>query len=272
MTPAVFLVRDEDGRLVPMKESPYELENVLQGLLASHPGLLQGDLQAAEGDPSYFLVRREMALRAGEEEQHRWSIDHLFLDQEGIPTIVEVKRSTDTRLRREVVGQMLDYAANAVVYWPIEDLRAHLRDQESLARLQAVIGDEVDLESWWQRVKVNLEAGRVRLIFVADEIPAELRRIVEFLNGQMRSAEILALEIKRYSGAGITNFVSRSIGQTARAETSKGRSGNSEPGFKASATRLLKQIGVTDEMPLDESAVGSPSGSQLKATLHPRVC
>ena len=28
------------------------------------------------------------------------------------PTLVEVKRSSDTRIRREVVGQMLDYAAN----------------------------------------------------------------------------------------------------------------------------------------------------------------
>jgi hypothetical protein len=38
------------------------------------------------------------------------------LDQDAIPAIVEVKRSTDTRIRREVVGQMLDYAANSVVY------------------------------------------------------------------------------------------------------------------------------------------------------------
>jgi hypothetical protein len=40
---------------------------------------------------------------------------------------VEVKRSTDTRLRREVVGQMLDYAANAVVYSPVEHLIEHFR-------------------------------------------------------------------------------------------------------------------------------------------------
>ena len=38
--------------------------------------------------------------------------------------MVEVKRSTDTRLRRELVGQMLDYAANAVVYWPLEEIRS----------------------------------------------------------------------------------------------------------------------------------------------------
>jgi hypothetical protein len=40
-----------------------------------------------------------------------------------VPTLVEVKRRADTRIRREVVGQMLDYAANGVVYWPLEQLR-----------------------------------------------------------------------------------------------------------------------------------------------------
>lgn len=54
---------------------------------------------------------------------NRWSLDHLFLDQDAVPTLVEVKRSDDTRIRREVVGQMLDYAANGVVYWPAERLR-----------------------------------------------------------------------------------------------------------------------------------------------------
>ena len=37
---------------------------------------------------------------------------------------MEVKRSGDTRIRREGVGQMLDYAANAGVYWPVEEIKA----------------------------------------------------------------------------------------------------------------------------------------------------
>jgi hypothetical protein len=47
----------------------------------------------------------------------------LFLDQDAIPTLVEVKRSTNTDIRRKVVGQLLDYAANAVAYWLVEVLR-----------------------------------------------------------------------------------------------------------------------------------------------------
>ena len=50
-------------------------------------------------------------------------LDHLFVDKNATPILVEVKRSTDTRIRREVVGQMLDYAANATLYWDVEDIK-----------------------------------------------------------------------------------------------------------------------------------------------------
>ena len=65
-----------------------------------------------------------MAVPGEQDGSGRWSLDHLFLDQDAIPTLVEVKRSSDTRIRREVIGQMLDYAANAVAYWPVEEIKA----------------------------------------------------------------------------------------------------------------------------------------------------
>ena len=114
---------------------------------------------------------------------------------------MEVKRSTDTRLRREVVGQMLDYAANAVVYWPLETLRARFEEDRDDPEQDLInfLGDlSADPEVFWRKVKTNLQAGKVRLVFVADEIPVELRRIVEFVNGQMDPAEVLAVEIKQY--------------------------------------------------------------------------
>ena len=48
-------------------------------------------------------------------------------------------------------------------------------------------------------MKTNLQVGKVRLIFLADRIPAELRRVVEFLNQQIDLAEVLAVEIKQYA-------------------------------------------------------------------------
>ena len=51
--------------------------------------------------------------------------------------------------------------------------------------LAEALGTDLDPELYWQQVKTNLLAGRIRLVFVADAIPAELRRIVEFLNARM---------------------------------------------------------------------------------------
>jgi hypothetical protein len=55
------------------------------------------------------------------------------------------------------------------------------------------------------------------MLFVADKIPAELRRIVEFLNEQMDPAEVLAVEIKHYAGQGWKSLIPRVNGQTEEA-------------------------------------------------------
>ncbi|MCU1248897.1 MAG: uncharacterized protein JWQ49_1926 [Edaphobacter sp.] len=109
-----------------------------------------------------------------------------------------MKRQTDTRLRREVVGQMLDYAANAVAYLPVASIRARFEDtcakkeKDPDHELQDRLGHDIDTEKFWLQVKTNLEAQKIRLLFVADVIPRELRRIVEFLNRQMNPVEVLA--------------------------------------------------------------------------------
>jgi hypothetical protein len=109
--------------LVEMREQAYDSEDLLQTWLAKHPDLLAGD-QLAGAPRRWLLVRREVGVPDRDAGGDRWSLDHLFIDQEAVPTLVEVKRGDDTRIRREVVGQMLDYAANGVVYWPAERLRS----------------------------------------------------------------------------------------------------------------------------------------------------
>ena len=123
VVPGIYLI-DKDDNLVELKEQPYECEARLQELLARYPSLLAGDQMEGVEPRKWILVAREMGVPAQQDGSDRWSIDHLFLDQDGVPTIVEVKRSSDTRIRREVVGQMLDYAANGLKYWPVESLRA----------------------------------------------------------------------------------------------------------------------------------------------------
>ncbi|MBA3261050.1 MAG: hypothetical protein H0T69_00960 [Thermoleophilaceae bacterium] len=229
MSGDIFLLRGDD-ELVEMRESPYEAEDVLQSLIAKFPSLLAGDQHAGDTPRRWLLVGREAALPDEEDAAGRWSVDHLFLDQDAVPTLVEVKRSSDTRIRREVVGQMLDYAANGVVYWPLEQLREFFARRcehdglDPLSVVAEVAGSDVDVEEFWGRAGDNLRAGKVRMVFVSDEIPRELARVVEFLNGQMNPAEVIAIEIKQYLGAdGMKTLVPRVIGQTAEVEARKGR-------------------------------------------------
>lgn len=224
---AIYLLGHGED-LVEMREAAYESEDLLQRLLATHPNLLAGDQMDIEAPRRWLLIDREASVPGEQNGSGRWSVDHLFLDQDGVPTLVEVKRSTDTRIRREVVGQMLDYAANAVVYWPLEHLRAQFamrcsgvgRSPED--ELGAFLGPGGDQEKFWQQAKTNLQAGRVRMVFVADEIPTELRRIVEFLNEQMDPAEVLAVEIKQYEGSNLKTLVPIVIGRTEEASQRKG--------------------------------------------------
>ena len=222
----IYLIQP-DGKLVEMKQESYKSENVFQQFLADYPNLLAGDQIDSQQPRRWLLIAREVGIPAQQDGANQWSLDHLFIDQDGIPTLVEVKRSTDTRIRREVVGQMLDYAANAVVYWPVEEIisrfeqtcEAQGSDNEEM--LNRFLSDSSTSEEFWQKVKTNLRAGHVRMLFVADEIPQELKRIVEFLNEQMDPAEVLAVELRQYANGDLRTLVPRVFGQTAEAEQRK---------------------------------------------------
>jgi hypothetical protein len=248
MSPSIFLISNE-SQLTELREGPYPTEDLLQRLLADHPVILAGeDMNSVPR--RWLLVTREAAIPDSEGGSGRWSVDHVFLDQEAVPTLVEVKRSTDNRLRREVVGQMLDYAANALAYWPPERLRL-LHEARCQAQgidaddeLRAVLGEEMNAQEFWDRAKTNLGAGRLRLVFVADVIPPELRRIVEFLNGQMDPAEVLAIEVRQYVGEGLRTLVPVVVGQTAEAQRHK--SGVATVGEQWNELRFMAALGERD--------------------------
>jgi hypothetical protein len=226
LSSGVFLIQT-DGQLVEMAEESYGSEADFQELLARYPNLLAGDQINDEKPRRWLLISREAALPSEENGNDRWSVDHLFLDQDAIPTLVEVKRSSDTRIRREVIGQMLEYAANAVVYWPVEEIQAKFdatcqaKDLNPDEELNAFLGPSEHLDDFWEKMESNLQTGKIRMLFVADEISKELKRIVEFLNEQMEPAEVLAVEIKQFTGHGYKSLVPRVHGQTEDAKAKK---------------------------------------------------
>jgi len=232
MSGAIFVVQN-DEKLIRMEQAAYTTEENFQKLLESFPELLAGEQINSTEPRKWVMISRESPIPSKEGGNNRWYLDNLFLDQDAIPTLVEVKRKSDTRLRREVIGQMLDYAANAVAYWPENEMRIQYEgtcedfnrnpDEELLAKL----GDDIDVERYWDNADLNLKQGKVRLIFVADRIPPELQRVIEFLNERMSPTEVLGVEIRYYSGEGFSTHIPRVIGQTGGAtidEINKGAS------------------------------------------------
>lgn len=247
--------------LIEMTEQRYDAESVLQQLLTDHPNLLVGD-QDGEQRKRWLLVQAEMGVGDDPEGGGRWSLDHLFLDEEGVPTLVEVKRSTDTRIRREVVGQLLDYAANAPTYWGIERIRTAFEAHHAAlgadpdAELAAHIGPGADPDRFWEDVATNLSAGRLRLVFVADIIPPELRRIIEFLNEQMTRTDVLGIEVRQYLApdSDLVTLVPRVIGQTEAAKDTK-RAVSGRPRNRWGEHELLETLRATNPGELGECMV-----------------
>ncbi|MFD5483527.1 hypothetical protein [Streptomyces hawaiiensis] len=209
--------------LQALEATPFETEEDFQELLARHPRVLDFGTLADGRSLRLVLVAREMGVSTSPESGPTYWLDHLFVDADGVPTLVEVKRATDTRIRREVVGQMLDYAANGARYWPAALLQHSFEetcraDGRPLDEAYAELLGERSPEDFWGSVEERLTAGQMRLLFVADRIPLELRAIVEFLNRQMRQTDVYAVELTQYRGDGALKvLVPRVYGEVATA-------------------------------------------------------
>lgn len=151
----IYLIQDDD-QLVEMMEQAYDSEDQLQELLESYPNLLAGDEIDRATSRRWLVISREVTLPAEEESTGRWSLDHLFLDQDAIPTLVEIKRFHNAETRQKMLGQMLDYAANLGIYWPVEStiaqFEANCRDQgrDPEQVFEEFLGSEADEERFWQ--------------------------------------------------------------------------------------------------------------------------
>ena len=225
MTSTAYLLREKT--LVQMIETPWSLENDLQRVLATHTDLLAGDQMRPDEPLRWLLVTREAGIPDSIGGPDRWFVDHVFIDQDGMPTLVEVKRATNRQIRREVVGQMLEYAANALEHWPPERLRSSFerkhgpRSELLLRHLEVGAEAELDdkavserVESFWTSVIKRIEKRELRLVFVADELPIELVRIIEYLGQTLSGTEVLGVEVRQYKGDGHDVLVPRVVGQS----------------------------------------------------------
>ena len=230
-----------------------ELE--LQNLLHKNLDLIPGDQIDPENPRRWLLVKREMIVEDPGTAEGRWSLDFLIVDQDGIPTLVECKRFKDTRARREVIGQMFDYAANASFYLSRDTLLQYLEErardrgieiEELIASLEPVSGTFLD--SFLELIENNINQGQLRLVFFMEQSSPELRSIIAFLNSQMERTEVCLVEANQFQN-GETRVVvptlwgyteqARRVKRTVTVQKSGARRAWNAENFRADVIRRL---------------------------------
>ena len=217
-------------------------EPALQSLLQNYPELIPGKQIEPDSDdpPRFVLLRREMPVSG-------MSLDHLFVDQRGILTLVEAKLMQNPELRvRDVIGQIIEYAANAFDLWASGAARQYAAEywNRQGSELDDVLieafGEEIEIEGFWDLVESNLRQGQIRMIIAADELRPEVRRMIEYLNSEMQNAEVLGLELKCYGSDADSVVMVPTI--SGRSETSRRAKTGSVTRNKTTPEELLDSL------------------------------
>lgn len=152
-------------------------EAAIQALVQAHPSCLP----IAEIDPLFagpVPICIELNTLAG-------SIDNFMVTPSGLPVLVECKLWRNPEGRREVVGQILDYAKE-LSRWTASDLQREVsrrlkREGNLLLDLVREAGHEVDEIGFNDALTLNLRRGRFLLLIVGDGIREGVEAIAEYL-------------------------------------------------------------------------------------------
>ena len=186
------LVRHGDEAWRPPESSGYTDEAHLQAILLEHPWLIPGVTKNA-------LVCIEFQSGVGPS-------DVVAVDHESGLTLVECKLASNREVRREIIGQVLDYASR---FWrmSVEDFNAQWISRTG----RSLFSDQVGSDELKLRMEKSLSSGEFRIVLAVDEINEDLRRIVEYLNHvTLPSVAVIAVVYSR-SQEGNLEFLSKQI-------------------------------------------------------------
>ncbi len=177
----VLLDNDTTTVVRRVPEGEARREATLRDLIAEHPDILP----VHDLDPSYgrlITVTRELSIPGV------GFVDVLLMDEHGRLVVVECKLWRNPQARREVVGQILDYARE-LSRFGYEDLQRQVsiatrRQGNVLHALAQEAGGTLAEAEFVDRVTRDLAAGRFLLLIVGDGIAEGTRRIGEYLRGQ----------------------------------------------------------------------------------------
>ena len=173
-----------EGAVQMLERLPLQVRNVDEGWLQNRLHQCPEVLPIGEIDPSFgplIPVGREIGTAVG-------PIDNLYVSPQGLLTIVEAKLWRNPQARREVIGQILDYAKE-ISRWSYDDIDARAKEKagKSLWELVREKGD-LDEPRFIDAVSRNMRSGAFLLLIVGDGIREEMESLARFIqeNNQLR--------------------------------------------------------------------------------------
>lgn len=177
-----------------LSTSDYPDEATLHDLVEEAPQMLP-----LSGTPNLAVLGREPYLGSG-------YADLIAVETSGRLAIIEVKLARNAEARRAVVAQVLAYAAY------LHGLDANDLQNRVLSRHLQKLGHDsvlaaaksvdqegaIDDQEFTGALQTNLREGRFRLVFVLDDAPSELVRLVAYLEAVSDKIVIDLITVRAY--------------------------------------------------------------------------
>lgn len=160
---------------IPLQDRLYD-ESWLQNILDVYPNILP----IHDIEPFYsalISLGREIETRAG-------FIDNLFINPDGYLTLVETKLWRNPEARREVVGQIIDYAKEMVKlsFTSLDDMVRKIdKNKKGIIEKIKEVDPSVHEHEIIERINKNLKRGRFLLLIVGDGIRESVEDMIHYL-------------------------------------------------------------------------------------------
>lgn len=169
--------RKDDGKWSTIGPSGFVNESELHDQIVEAPELLP-----LSGQPLLAATFREVGIGGG-------SADVLAFTDKGRPVVIEVKLSKNPEAKRAVVAQTLAYAAglHRITVRELEEriLADHLRqsghDRLADAVAEGAESSDFNKDEFYGNLEAHLDRGSFRLVIVLDDAPAQLVRLMGYL-------------------------------------------------------------------------------------------
>ncbi len=216
----LFIV--EGGKTKVLEDQGFDNEKLLQDVLEKFPEFIAlDDLGVVE---PFIVIGREVSTPAG-------YIDVLCIDGNGVLTVIETKLARNAQIRREVIGQVLEYVAQ-LNKWRAQDVikaankylrsESHQDDLKYNHLFELISGsdkeEDLGLEQMYELIDSNLLKGRIKVVIASDSIPDTLKDTVTFINS-FSNFDIYVLQIQSFKKEDLQIYAPAIYGYTSKANT-----------------------------------------------------